>query len=550
MQRRKSLGIGRIPFVVSSVVALLLVATVVSIKVVHAPSPATTSTTTTILTTKTLTADGVQSSAVVQENSLPGSRGWHLAPGNNSSEIQGFATATEAQLGQSVNLYVNTTLASFHVEAYRMGWYQGLGARLIWTSPTFKGIAQPTCPLDTSVNMVACWNWKLSATMVVTSAFVPGDYLLKLVAGPKVASYILLTVWDPASTATYVVVNRSMVEQGWNTYGGYSFYAGRGGCIIDSSSYPVCNRARVVSFDRPYDTGDGSSDFLTNEYPLIQMMEREGLDVTYVTDITLSIDPAILSDHKVLLSLDHDESWTYTERLALQHAQANGLNAVFFGAAAMVRHVRLEPSIMGLNRQEVDFRNSGEDPLFAKGTDPNNVTGNTWESPPASWSPLSQIGVQYSGYLSPNVFVPMVISDASSWVFKNTTLTNGSALANVIASDIDHVIASSAEPANVQVLAHSPIPTSAGTFSGTTWNGSSYSDMVYFTNPTSHAGTIDTGNNVWIGDLNRCTSAQTGCAAPALIQITNNILHVFGQGPAGLIEPATSNLASIFPAGS
>src|ERR1019366_3063181 len=112
------------------------------------------------------------------------------------------------------------------------------------------------------------------------------------------------------------------------------------------------------------------------------------------------------------------------------------------------------------------------------------------------------------------------------------------------------VIPSRGEPANVQVLAHSPIPTSEGTFSGTTWNGLSYSDMVYFTNPTSHAGTIDTGNNVWIGDLNRCTSAQANCAAPALITITNNILHVFGQGPAGLIEPAMTNLATITPAGS
>jgi hypothetical protein len=550
VQGHGSRGIGRISYLVISAFVLIMVATVVSDKVVNAPAPASTATTTTTMPVTTLGADGVQSSSVVTENALPGSKDWQLAPGTDSTAIQGFATSTQAQQGQTVNIYVNTSLPNYHIEAYRMGWYQGLGGRLIWSSPTEKGIAQPTCPLDTSINMVACWNWKLSVTMVVTPSFVPGDYLLKLVAGPQVASYILLTVWDPANTATYVVVNRSLVEQGWNTFGGYSFYAGHGGCIIDSSSYPVCNRARVVSFDRPYSAGNGSSDFLTNEYPLVQLMEREGLDVTYITDVTLSTDPAILADHKVLISLDHDESWTYAERLALVHAQAHGLNAIFFGAAAMVRHVRLEPSILGLNRQEVDYRDSYEDPLFAQGTNPNDVTGNTWEVPPASWSPLSQIGVEYSGYLAPDVFVPMVVSDASSWVFKNTSLTNGSALQNVVASDIDHVIPSPGEPANVEVLAHSPVSTSSGTFSGSTWNGESYSDMVYFTNPTSHAGTIDTGNNVWIGDLNRCTSAQSNCAAPELIKITNNILHVFGQGPAGLIEPATTNLASIFPAGS
>ena len=540
----------RTAYVVATSVALLVVGAVVSVKVVTAPPPTTSSTTTTAVVTTTLGPNGVQSSSVVAENALLGSKGWQLAPGNDATVIQGFATSTQAQVGQNVNLYVNTSQANYHVEAYRMGWYQGLGARLVWTSPTYSGHVQPTCPLDTSINMVACWNWKMSATMNITSSFTPGDYLLKLVAGPKAASYILLTVWDPTSTATYLLVNRSLVEQGWNTYGGFSFYHGVGQCLIDSSSYPVCNRARVVSFDRPYNTGSGSSDFLTNEYPLVQLMEREGLDVTYVTDVTLSIDPAILSSHKVLLSLDHDESWTYSERLAVQHAQAQGLNVVFFGAAAMVRHVRLEPSILGLNRQEVDYRNSYEDPLFAKGTSPMDVTGNTWEVPPANWSPLSQIGVEYSGYLYPNIFVPMVVSDAQSWVFKGTNLTNGAALANVVASDVDHVIPSSSEPANVEILAHSPIPVGDGLFRGTTWGGLSYSDMVYFTNPTSHAGTIDTGNNVWIGDLNRCNASQSGCAAPQLIQITNNVLHVFGQGPAGIIEPAVSNLTSIGPAGS
>lgn len=549
MARQNSRSTGRLSYVLISTFVLLVVASLVSMKMGAVPAGGRTSkTTTTTLPALAPGPDGVVSSAVVTENALPGSTGWKIAPGTSPTAIQGFATSTQAQVGQSVNIYVDTKLPNYHIEAYRMGWYQGAGARLVWTSPTEKGISQPACPLDTSVNMVACWNWKLSAVMPITENFVPGDYLLKLVAGPEASSYILLTIWNPLSTATYVVVNRSLVEQGWNTYGGYSYYAGVGHCIIDNSSYPVCNRARVVSFDRPYDAGNGSSDFLTNEYPLIALMEKEGLDVTYMTDITLSTYPNVLSHHKVLVSLDHDESWTYEERLALQSAQSHGLNAIFFGAAAMVRHVRLEPSILGLNRQEVDYRNSYEDPLNTKAP-AGQVTGNTWEVPPSSWSPLGQIGVEYSGYLSPNVFVPMIVSDASSWVYKNTGLSNGSSLAYVISSDIDHALGSG-EPANLEILGHSPVPTSDGTFSGATWNSTSYSDMVYFTNPVSHAGTIDTGNNVWIGDLNRCTTSTPHCAAPALIAITNNILRVFGQGPAGLSEPAVSNVASITPAGS
>ena len=216
-------------------------------------------------------------------------------------------------------------------------------------------------------------------------------------------------MWNPSSTAAYVVMNRSLVEQGWNTYGGYSYYAGVGPCILDDVSYPPCNRARVVSFDRPYDTGTGSSDFLTNEYPLVRLMEKEGLDVTYISDVTLSQYPTLLLHHKVLLSLDHDETWTYSERVAVQNAVAHGVNVVYFGAAAMVRHARLESSSLGADREEVDYRDAAEDPLNGVGS-PMQVTGNTWESPPADWSPIGQIGEEYSGYLSPGVYAPMVIS--------------------------------------------------------------------------------------------------------------------------------------------
>ena len=549
MTRRNSRGISRVSYLLISAYVILIVAALVNVKMWSAPVSSGSVTTTTLPATSVGT-NGIISRAIINENALPGTTTWQIPASDSPTAIQGYANATNAQIGQNVDLYVNTALPSYYVQAFRMGWYQGKGARLIWTSQRQHGISQPSCPVDTTMNMVTCYNWKISAVMLVSQKFVPGDYLLKLVAGPHAMSYIPLTVWDPTSTSTYLVVNRSIIEQGWNTYGGFSFYAGTGPCIIDSSSYPVCNRARVVSFDRPYDTGFGSSDFLTNEYPLVALMEKEGLDVSYITDITLATVPAVLAHHKVLLSLDHDESWTYEERTALQDAQAKGLNVVFFGAAAMVRHVRLEPSILGLNRQVVDYRNSYEDPLYGKAPGAQ-VTGNTWESPPASWSPLPQIGVQYSGYLAPNVFVPMVVSDAKSWVYQNTGLTNGASLENVIASDFDHVIASSSEPANLDVLAHSPVPVNEGTASGNVWGGVSYSDMVYFTNPVSHAGTIDTGNNVWIGDLNRCTRAtDPTCAAPALVTITNNILRLFGRGPAGLFEPSVSNLASIVPAGS
>jgi hypothetical protein len=501
--------------------------------------------TTTTAPTTSLGPNGVTSSAIIAQNRLPGTSSWKIGGNVSSTVVQGFANLTYAKEGQDVELFVDSHATSYRAIAYRMGYYQGLGAREVWSSSVEHGIVQPPCTVASTTNMVSCANWHESLVMPITSAFSPGDYLIKLVAGPRAASYVLLTVWDPSSTAAYVVMNRSLVEQGWNTYGGYSYYAGEGPCILDDSSYPPCNRARVVSFDRPYDTGSGSSDFLTNEYPLVRLMEKEGLDVTYISDVTLSQYPDLLLHHKVLLTLDHDETWTYSERLAVQHAVADGVNVVYFGAAAMVRHARLQSSSLGPDRESVDYRDAYEDPLNGVGS-PMQVTGNTWEDPPADWSPISQIGEEYSGYLSPGDYAPMVISDASSWVFRDTGLQNGSSLPGVIASDFDHVI--SGAPANIQFLAHSPIPAEESTVSGSLWDGASYSDMIYFTNPTSQAGVIDTGNNVWIGDLRACTTSA--CSSPTITKITNNILRVFGQGPAGQLEPVVPNENSISPSDS
>ena len=64
----------------------------------------------------------------------------------------------------------------------------------------------------------------------------------------------------------------------------------------------------------------------------------------------------------------------------MKNAVAHGVNVVYFGAAAMVRHARLESSPLGPDREEVDYRDAYEDPLNGVGN-PMQVTGNTWETP-------------------------------------------------------------------------------------------------------------------------------------------------------------------------
>ena len=492
---------------------------------------------------------GVEARWMLNENQRRGTASWQIRPGTPENQIAGFSNLNYARVGDAANLYVSTRSPTFTVTAYRMGWYHGLGARAVWTSREIARQVQPACPLTPGVNMVSCANWTMSLTMRITKEFVQGDYLLKLTGSGGDEGYIPLTVWDPKSRAAYVIVNRTFTEAGWNSYGGYSFYAGTGPCPAGSSTYPVCNRARIASLDRPFDTGYGASDFLSNEYPLIQYGERHGLDMTYVTDLTLTEHPELALVHKAILSLGHDETWSYIERQAVLNAKSQGVNLAFFGAAAVLRHVRLEASPLGPDRLVVDYRDASEDPLNGAG-DPTQVTGNTFASPPTNLPPETLTGELYSGYLNGAASVPFVVTDATSWAFRGTGLKAGAQLAGVVMSDVDHLGDSALTPQNIQVLGHSPIPQALAYTNEGTWGGETYSDMTYYTDPVSRAGVLDTGTVNWINAMNPCPPAVSDCSARQVQAITGNVLRQFGQGPAGLTAPSVANWQTVVPAGS
>jgi len=535
--------------VVGGAAVLVVILLVFGLISLTSSSSVTTTTTTTnpVLSTKTLPGpDGVEAAWVVAENKLKGTSAWQIPPNATPNVIAGFSNLNYAATGQTATFYVTTPSPTFTVVAYRMGYYHGLGGRQVWKSPVYKGTVQATCPLTPGINLVSCDNWTPSFSVKITKKFVQGDYLFKLTGANGEMGYVPLTVWDPTSKATYLVVNRTFTEEGWNYWGGYDFYQGLGTC---APTYPVCNRARVVSLDRPFNTGFGASDFFGNEYPLISFMEQHGLDLTYVTDITLDAQPNIQSNHKVILSLGHDETWSTPQRQGAEAAKAKGTNLVFFGSAAVLRHVRMESSPLGPERIEVNYRDSAEDPLNGKG-DPLYVTGNTFASPPTNWSEIPLTGQEYAGYLSGTNNVPFVVADGTAWPFAGTGVKTGTQLPGVIMSDIDHVSIPAGSPTNVQILGHSPVPTSIVYTNQGTWNGFTYSDMTYYNDPTSKAGVIDTGVVNWIYAMSNCSAGIQGCPTATIQKITGNILKVFGQGPAGLTHPSVPNWATIQPLGS
>ncbi|MGI9022066.1 MAG: N,N-dimethylformamidase beta subunit family domain-containing protein [Acidimicrobiales bacterium] len=461
---------------------------------------------------------------IAEENAKPGTNDWRPSGPPNKNTIEGYADSTSATYGETVRIYISTSAPTYRVEGYRMGWYGGTQARLVWTSPTLNGVRQPPPTVDRLTRMVET-RWAPSLDLVIDKSFPAGDYLFKLVADSGHMHYVPLTIRDDTSRAALLVINAVTTWQAYNRWGGNSLYDG-----VTASGPGPTGRSQVVSFDRPYDNDSGSGDFLGNELALVSMVEREGYDVTYATDIDLHHRATLLVNHKAILTLGHDEYWTLEMRTNVEAARERGVNLAFFGANAVFRQIRLTPSDLGPFRREINYRVAKDDPIT--GVDNSRVTV-SWRDPPVNRPESALVGTYYQ--CNP-VEADMVVADPTAWVFDGTGLAAGAKLPRLVGPEFDRYDPNAPQPPGpVQVLTHSPVRCKGQ---------ASFSDMTYYTT-ASGAGVLGTGTNWWVSRLNRVCQAAERCLDENVERITRNVLDAFAAGPAGVAHPSVANYSSL-----
>ncbi len=485
-----------------------------------APSTASRSTTTTSTPPGTLPPlKAPLSQAVFDENKKPGTGDWRVTKGGAAHDIEGYLNVTSAQRGETIDLYASTVAPSFTIEAYRMGWYQGLGARLVWTSPSVPGTLQAAATRIAATDTYEA-RWQKTTSITIDESWPVGSYLLKLVGSTGVQRWVPLTVRDDASTSAYVIVNAVSSWQAYNRWGGCSLY--------DCHAGGQGDRSKMVSFDRPYSAeAEGSGDFVGNELPLIMRAEERALDVTYMTSVDLHERPVLLTQHKAMISLGHDEYWSKAMFDGAEGARDAGVNLVFLGANAVYRQVRFEPSTIGADRHMVNYRTTA-DPIRA--TDPSQTTVSFRDSP-VNRPEAALIGEQYQ--CNP-VRADLVVSEAASWIWAGTDMTDGGHLEIVVGSEYDQYIHGQGGPDNVEIVAHSPVDCRGR---------AGFSDVTYYTAP-SNAGVFATGTNYWVSKLNPPEFPDSPYN-PKIIIATMNVLLAFGEGPAGVAHPSVPNWHSL-----
>jgi len=182
---------------------------------------------------------------VVSENSLPGDADWGISNLGQPNDMLGYTGQASVLPGEPVTLYASTTAPSFVVRAFRIGYYGGDNARLVWTSPTVTGRQQAQPTVSNGTNTVSS-NWEPSLT-ISTDDWPEGSYLLRMDSETGPQRYAPVTVRSASTAGKTVIKNSTATWQAYNTYGGYDLYNGPGG----TADYD--NRSLAVSLDRPFD---------------------------------------------------------------------------------------------------------------------------------------------------------------------------------------------------------------------------------------------------------------------------------------------------------
>jgi hypothetical protein len=478
------------------------------------------------------------------ENQLAGTTGWKLTVPATNREIEGYASATSVNHGEPISFYVNTTAQTYTIDVFRMGWYQGLGGRRVLGPIQATGTRQIIPTPDPTTGLVDC-AWVNPYTVVTGKDWISGVYLAKLTENASnKQSYIIFVVRNDEASSHYVFQLPVTTYQAYNFWGGKSIYSNGSGSQLPWGS-SAGTAAVKVSFNRPYAAstnpdaafGVGAGEFLANflpvaefypassagwDYNLLRWLEREGYDVTYITNIDLHASSPVLTHSRTYISSGHNEYWSWEMRAHVSAFRDSGGNLIFFGANTIYWQVRLEKSPVTGRENRVMVAWKGryrEDPLFTDGiTSNDHLVTTRWRDAPVSRPEDALMGVRY---VLEYVGGDMVVSNASHWVFQDAGLTNGSVLPGLLGYEVDGI--SGNQPPGTKILCTSLAMELLNSHNPTV--ESAISHMVMYTWP-SGAQVFATGSMQWswgLDDYNvpQLRSSRLNASA---IQITKNVL--------------------------
>jgi hypothetical protein len=362
------------------------------------------------------------------ENERPGSRDWLLTNTRVDPEtqyrcpwIEGYVSRTSLRAGDRLAVHVSTNPPSpFKLDIYRMGYYQGLGGRLMQKLGPFQGSVQPDPPVG--VERLRDCRWPAATEITIPAGWPSGVYLGKLTAERgDVQSYVVFIVRDDrpcdvlfqCSDTTWAAYNRWPDHFSLYDDGKKDWYWGPN--VQVSWNRPYGKYCQIV--DQPLSQGSG--EFLLWEFPLAFWLEKEGYDVSYISNLDTHADAKGLLRGRLWASVGHDEYWTREMHDNVRAARDAGVNLAFLSANTCFGLIDVHSDAAGVPGRGI--RRIGQ---FGSIDDRNLVDFpemGTFETRPPDESLL--VGARTFYPLTGGG--PWICANEKHWVFANTGMKDG-----------------------------------------------------------------------------------------------------------------------------
>lgn len=442
---------------------------------------------------------------IAAENALPGTADWVLGAVAVDAQLEGYAGATSVNHGETLDVHVRADdVHTVSYQLFRMGYYGGLGGRLVSTAGPFDVGPQDT-PAPAATGLMEC-AWPTTFTVQTDPAWTSGVYLLKLIRDDGLQRYVIFVVRADERKGGAIVQASFATWQAYNDWQGESLYV---------DTLVGLSHAFEVSYDRPFTHNAGAGEFFDFEQPLVLWLEARGYDVGYVTNVDVDQRPQLLAGQKLLVSAGHDEYWSRSEKTAVQKAIAAGTSVAFLSANTAYWQIRLEPSHTtgAPARTEVCYKLDApaRDPLAA-----TNLTTNLWRDPTVGEPENALLGVMYEAWQPMDA--PWIARNTAHWLFAGTGMKDGDSIPRLVGYEADRLFANGLAPAGLQTLASGPVIDHAG--------GASWHDATLYTAP-SGAFVFAGGTIHWSWGL-----SKAGTADVRVQKMTDNLLQRAGLQPA------------------
>ncbi|MEA5508042.1 DUF4082 domain-containing protein [Halotia wernerae UHCC 0503] len=386
---------------------------------------------------------------IFMENLKPGTENWLETNYSNELEIAAFMSAESINKGESIDIKASVlTPGDIRIEIYRLGYYGGVGGRLVQTADNIAALKQPTSNelVDPQTKLVR-YNWVKTYTIITNDTWVTGCYMVKLTDKRTNKQCLAFFVLRDDALKSDIIY-----KFGFATHLAYNVFSYNG--ANRKSTYSGGERALQITHDRPweantYNMNAVNSNPLRWEVNTIRWLEKNGYRVSYCCGQDIDKQGSnFVKKYRVFMNSGHDEYWSFKEYKAIKEAIEAGVNVVSLSANTCYWNIKWDD----------DYRTADlykrNDPLA--GGVISNYIADTFNVPPTyrfrdpellgktfdgckikgecgllGVGYIGDIGDVYGGY-------DLTVKTDHS-VFRGTGLTVGSKLSKLLGYEWDHI---------------------------------------------------------------------------------------------------------------